>query len=316
MGLVRALTRRIVHTVPVLVGLSLGAFLLGHIAPGDPAYFALVVDGFSEPTEEEIASIRAKLGLDRPLPAQFVHWAVGVVRGDLGRSFRTGRSIVDDLGRRLPITLSVAVPALLVTAFVGIALGTAAGSMPESFAGSAVDALSGALIATPGFLIAIAAVTLVAERVPWLPVAGVGSPAHLLLPVLTLSAGAVGVTTRLMRSAVIEEQSKRYVTYARSRGVSPLRALIAHVLPNALPAVLTYLANVFAAILGGSVIIESVFALPGLGSYVVQAVLNRDLPAIQGFVLISGVAYVAAQLCADLALTVLDPRLREAAPSR
>ena len=316
MGFVRALVRRVLQAVPVLLGLSLGVFLLGHLAPGDPAYFALVVDGFIEPTEEEIAAVRVELGLDRPLVVQYARWAAAAVRGDLGRSFRTGRAVGHDLGRRLPVTISVAVPALLLTAIFGVALGTVAGNRPESLASAAVDAVSGMLIATPGFLIAIAAVTLVAERVSWLPVAGVGTPAHLLLPVLTLASGTLGVTTRLMRSAVIEEKSKRYVTYAYSRGTSSQGTLIAHVVPNALPAVITYLANVSAGILGGSLIVESVFALPGIGSYVVQAVLNRDLPAVQGFVLITGVAYILAQLTADLTLIALDPRARRVTASR
>lgn len=312
MDLVRALTRRLLQTIIVLVGLSLGAFLLGHLAPGDPAYFALVVDGFSEPTAEEIASKRHELGLDQPLPEQYGRWLIGVLGGDLGRSFRTGRSISAEMARRIPITLSVALPAFLITAAVGVALGTVAGSKPESAASSLVDALSGLLIATPGFLIAIAAVTLVSERVSWLPVAGVGSPAHLLLPTLTLSTGSIGVATRLMRSAVIEEKSKRYVAYAYSRGLSSAGALFSHIVPNSLPAVLTYLANGFAGILGGSVIIESVFALPGLGSYVVPAVLNRDLPVVQAFVLFAGFAYIVAQLGVDLMLFLVDPRVRSA----
>jgi peptide/nickel transport system permease protein len=316
MEVVLAYVRRVLQTLPVLIGLSLIAFLLGHFAPGDPAYFALVIDGFSEPTELEVASMRKELGLDKPLVEQYLRWASRAAQGDLGKSFRSGRSILDDLSQRLPITLSIAIPALLFAAVGGITLGTLAGNNPDSLMSSAVEGLSGVLIATPSFLLGIAAITLIAENISWLPVAGIGSTAHLILPVMTLSAGAVGVSTRLMRSAIIEEKSKRYVSYTYSRGVSSLKALVSHILPNSLPTVITYLTNVFAGIIGGSVIIESIFALPGLGSYVIQAVLNRDLPAVQGYVLITGIAYICAQLCADLLLLVLDPRVRAKVPLR
>ena len=310
-SLLRIAGRRALQAVQILLGLSLVAFLLGHIAPGDPAYFALAVDGFTEPTQAELDAMRTRLGLDRPLAAQYVRWVVRASQGDLGRSFRTGRPIRDDVGARLPVTLSVAIPALLVTALGGIGLGTIAGRRPDSVAGAAIEGTYGLLIATPGFLVAILLVTLVAERVPWLPVAGIGTPVHLLLPVLSVSAGALGVTTRLTRASVIEERNKRYVTYAHSRGTLPSRVLRSHVVPNALPAPITFLANALAGIIGGTVIVESVFAIPGLGSYAVQAVLNRDLPAIQGFVLVTGSAYVAAQFLADLALAILDPRVRD-----
>lgn len=316
MEVVLAYVRRVLQTLPVLIGLSLIAFLLGHFAPGDPAYFALVIDGFSEPTELEVAAMRKELGLDKPLVEQYLRWASRAAQGDLGKSFRSGRSILDDLSQRLPITLSIAIPALLFAALGGITLGTLAGNNPDSLMSSAVEGLSGVLIATPSFLLGIAAITLIAENISWLPVAGIGSTAHLILPVMTLSAGAVGVSTRLMRSAIIEEKSKRYVSYTYSRGVSSLKALVSHILPNSLPTVITYLTNVFAGIIGGSVIIESIFALPGLGSYVIQAVLNRDLPAVQGYVLITGIAYICAQLCADLLLLVLDPRVRAKVPLR
>lgn len=300
------------QTVPILVGLSLAAFLLGHLAPGDPAYFALVVDGFTEPTPAEIEAMRIRLGLDRPPAEQYLQWVVRATHGDLGRSFRTGERISDEIAGRLPVTLSIAMPDLVVTAVVGIGLGTLAARHPDSISGAGIEAICGALIATPGFLLAILLVTLVAERVSWLPVAGIGRPVHLFLPVLSVSAGAVGVTARLMRSAVLEEQSKRYVTYAHSRGTLPSRVLWSHIVPNSLPAAVTFLANAFAGIIGGAVIVESIFAIPGLGSFAVQAVLNRDLPAIQAFVLITGVAYVAAQFCVDMTLSVLDPRVREA----
>ena len=278
----RGAGRRVARNVPILIGLSLAAFLFGHIAPGDPAYFALVVDGFTEPTEAEIQAMRVRLGLDRPPAEQYVRWVVRAAQGDLGRSFRTGRQIHDEIAARLPVTLSVAMPALVVTAVVGIGLGTLAGRRPESIVGAVIEAIYGLLIATPGFLIAILLVTLVGERVSWLPVAGVGTPAHLLLPVLSVSAGGVGVTTRLMRSAVIEEQSKRYVTYAHSRGTLSSRVLWSHIVPNALPAAVTFLANAFAGIIGGTVIVESIFAIPGLGSYAVQAGAQQGPPGDPG----------------------------------
>lgn len=310
-SLVRALARRILQTVPILIGLSMIAFLLGHCAPGDPAYFALVGDGFDEPTAAELRATRIQLGLDASLPQQYSNWLSRIMRGDFGRSFRSGRLVHEEIGRRFWVTLSVALPALAATAVVGIGAGTWAGAKHTSFMGVAIDGLSSILIATPGFLIAIGLVTIVGERVAWIPVAGIGTPAHLILPVAALASGTTGVVIRLMRSAVIDQQTERYVVYARSRGQSSIRILVRHVLPNALPGALTYLANAFAGIMGGSIIIESIFALPGLGSYAVAAVLNRDLPVIQAFVLVTGVAYVAAQLVVDLLVMSIVPRSRE-----
>lgn len=307
--------RRVLHCLPLLVGVTLCAFLLGHLAPGDPAYFALAGDGFFEPTAEELSLMRERLGLDQPLGVQYARWIVRAMGGDLGTSFRTGSPVRAEIAGRIPVTLAVAVPAVMVAGLVGVVLGTLAGARPHSVSSGIIDAWSGALIATPAFVLAVVLIIVVAERVRWIPVAGFGTPAHLLLPVLVLASGTTGVTTRLMRSGILEESAKRFAWYAHSRGLAFAAVLVRHIVPSALPPITTFLANAFAGILGGSVIIESIFALPGLGTWVIAGVLNRDLPVVQAYVLLTGLAYVIAQLAADLAAGLIDPRVRSAARS-
>lgn len=306
----RYVVRRIAAFAGLLAGLTIAGFALQLLAPGDPAYFALAVEGFSEPTEDELAFMRRKLGLDRPVVVQYLDWLGSALQGDFGDSYRTGRAIGEQMALRFPVTLQLALSALVTASVLGISLGTLAAVLRGGWSDALIDAVSALLIAVPGFIIAVASITFITESVAWLPVAGRGSIRHLILPTLALSSGTLGVTIRLARASVLDQMDRLYVTFAESKGIPPLRTILFHVLPNALPAVLTFLANAFATIAGGALIVETVFALPGIGRYAVEGVLNRDIPIVQAYVVLTGLLYLSAQLAVDLLLAVLDPRVR------
>lgn len=306
----RYVVRRIAAFAGLLAGLTIAGFALQLLAPGDPAYFALAVEGFSEPTEHELAFMRRKLGLDRPVVVQYLDWLGSALQGDFGDSYRTGRAIGEQMALRFPVTLQLALSALVTASVLGISLGTLAALLRGGCSDALIDAFSALLIAVPGFIIAVASITFIAESVAWLPVAGRGSIRHLILPTLALSSGTLGVTIRLARASVLAQMDRLYVTFAESKGIPPFRMILFHVLPNALPAVLTFLANAFATIAGGALIVETVFALPGIGRYAVEGVLNRDIPIVQAYVVLTGLLYLSAQLAVDLLLAVLDPRVR------
>lgn len=306
----RYIVRRVGAFAALLIGLSIAGFGLQLLAPGDPAYFALANEGLSEPTEAELDFMRQELGLNRAVHVQYLSWLASAMQGDFGRSYRTGRPIAAEMSARFPVTLQLSLASLLTAAFFGIVLGTPAAVLRGGWTDSLVDAFSSVLIAVPGFIIAVASITFIAESVPWFPVAGRGSVRHFILPTLALSSGTLGVTIRLVRVSVMEELERLYVTFADSKGNLPVRTVLLHVLPNALPGVFTFLANAFATIAGGALIVETVFALPGIGRYAIEGVLNRDIPIVQAYVVLTGLLYLSAQLAVDLLLVALDPRVR------
>src|SRR5215204_4511845 len=304
--MVRYLMRRLLLTVPVMFGVATLVFALIHLVPGDPAQSML---GESA-TAEEITRLRTSLGLDRPLLAQYGSFLAGIVRGDFGRSFRTGQPVGREISRRLGDTAVLAVCAMSVAISVAIPLGIVA----AVFRGRALDhaamtmALAG--ISMPSFWLGPLLAILFAVRLGWLPVSGSGTPAHLVLPAVTLGTALAAILARMTRSSVIEELRELYVLAARARGLSHLRAVVHHAFRNSLIPVVTIIGLQFGAVLTGTIITETIFGWPGVGRLLITAINTRDYPLVQGCILFIAVTYVAMNLMTDLTYGFLDPRIR------
>ncbi len=304
--MIRFLARRVLLTAPVLLGVATLVFSLVHLVPGDPVQVML---GESA-SPADVAAMRSRLGLDRPLPVQYAAFLAGVARGDLGTSLRTNQPVVSAILDRMPATLELAAAAMLVALLIAMPLGVLAAVR----AGSAVDhaattvALLG--ISMPNFWLGPLLAIVFSVSLGWLPVSGRGTFAHLVLPAITLGAPLAAVLTRMTRASVIEELRELYVLAARARGVSRARAVWAHAFRNSLIPIVTVLGLQCGAVLTGAVITETIFAWPGIGRLLVQSIGFRDYPLVQGCILLIAVTYVSVNLAVDVVYGVLDPRIR------
>jgi ABC-type dipeptide/oligopeptide/nickel transport system permease component len=302
----RFLARRLALTVPVLLGVATLVFSLIHLIPGDPAQ-AMLGEAASQ---QDVAELRGRLGLDRPLLEQYVSFLSGAVRGDLGMSFRTGRPVVPQIVERLPATAELAAAAMVVALLVSIPLGIAA----AVWRGTIVDhsamvmALSG--ISIPNFWLGPLLAIVFAIELGWLPVSGRGTAANLILPAISLGAALAAILARMTRATLLEELRGQYVLAARARGVSRSRAVLRHAFRNSLIPVVTLVGLQFGAVLTGAVITETIFAWPGIGRLLIQSIGFRDYPLVQGCILLIAVTYVGVNLLTDLVYGVLDPRIR------
>lgn len=301
-------------TVPVMFVVSLIVFSILHLSPGDPAS---IVAGDHASTEV-IEDIRRRLGLDRPLAVQFGHWIWAVCRGDLGTSIFTGVPVTQMIGQRVEATLSLAVTTMIISICVAIPLGIAAAWR----AGSALDtALMGTAVlafSLPVFVTGYALVYVLAIRTGWFPVQGFRSLReglgpfllHIALPAVNLGLVYAALLARMTRSSMLEVLSQDYIRTARAKGLGTLSVLFGHALKNASIPIVTTIGSGLAFLLGGVVVTETVFGIPGLGRLVVEALLRRDFPVIQGVVLVISFAYLLLNLIIDLLYTFLDPRIR------
>jgi len=293
-------------TAPVLLGVATLVFALIHLVPGDPAQ-AMLGEGA---TQEEVSKLRTSLGLDRPLGVQYAGFLKGLVRGDLGRSFRYNTPVTQQIRDKLPNT------ALLAFAAMGVAIAFAVplGIIAAVFKGRAPDyvAMTAALagISMPNFWLGPLLAILFAVYLGWLPVSGSGTAAHLVLPAVTLGAALSAILARMTRASLLEELRELYVLAARSRGLSGKRAVLRHAFRNSLIPVVTIIGLQFGAVLTGTIITETIFAWPGLGRLLIQAINYRDYPLVQGCILFISVTYVAMNLLTDLTYGFLDPRIR------
>jgi ABC-type dipeptide/oligopeptide/nickel transport system permease component len=305
--MLRMVLRRLSVLVPTLFGAATLVFLLLHVVPGDPIDVMLGESAAPAAREE----LRARLALDRPLAEQYGRWLTGLARADLGESIRSGRPVTQLLAERVPVTVTLALTALLVAVSIGIPLGVLAANAPGGLVDRFALAASLGAVATPSFWIGPMLVLLFAVELGLLPVAGYGTPAHLVLPALTLGTGMSGILIRMTRAAMLETLSDDYVRTARAKGASRTRVLLRHALPNAATPVLSVLGLQLGAVLAGSVVTETIFAWPGLGRLVIEAIQSRDYPVVQGAVLVIASVTVLANLLADLAQAVVDPRVAE-----
>ena len=310
----RLIALRILQATPVIVIVSILAFLLMSLLPGDPA----VVIAGDQASPEAIEAVRRNLGLDRPFIEQLGIWFFHLLHGNFGMSLVLNQSVLSAMGERLPVTLSLTGLSIAITLPIGIFAGAIAAYYRQTWVDSLVMTLALIGVSIPGFWIAILAILLFSVILGWLPSSGyvpiTQDPAQwlrsLVLPAVMLSLFQIGFLARMTRSAMLDVLSQDFIRTARSKGLSEWTTVSKHAFRNALILVITAMGILLSAALGGSVVIEQVFALPGVGRLVVQGILARDYPLVQGVMLIYGFAFVAINLAVDLLYTFADPRVR------
>ena len=310
----RLIAVRILQAVPVILIVSVLAFLLITLLPGDPA----VVIAGDQASPEAIAAVRHNLGLDKPLIEQLGIWFVHLLQGNFGSSLMLNQSVLSAMGERLPVTLSLAALSILITLPVGIFAGVIAAYYRQTWVNSLVMTVALIGVSAPAFWIAILSILFFGVYLRWLPTSGympfLQNPAlwlrSLVLPALILSLFQIGFLARMTRSAMLEALGQDFVRTARAKGLSEWKAVGKHAFRNALILIVTAIGILLSTAIGGSVVLEQVFALPGVGRLVVQGILARDYPLVQGVMLIYGFAFVVINLSVDLLYTVLDPRVR------
>jgi peptide/nickel transport system permease protein len=308
--------RRVAYLVPTWLAITLLAFLVAQLAPGDPAtsYFERL--NGRPPGRVELARTRHQLGLDKSAPERYWHWLEHAVQGNLGTSYSTGLPVTHELLSRFPRTLVLACTATLLAVLIGIPLGV----MSAVRRNGAFDQLSrGASLivaSAPGFWVAYLLIILFSVKLHVLPSFGTGGINHLVLPAVALALGEAGLIARLTRSSMLEVLREDYVTTARAKGVPEWRVIYKHALRNALVVVVTQVGLVFGYLLASSAIIEVIFVWPGIGQLAVTAIGQRDYPMIEGYVVFAGTVFILVNLAVDLIYMALDPRisLGQAAP--
>ncbi|MGZ3338182.1 MAG: ABC transporter permease [Reyranella sp.] len=310
----RLIAIRVLQAVPVILIVSVLAFLLMSLLPGDPA----VVIAGDQASPEAIEKVRRSLGLDRPFLEQIGLWFLQLAQGNFGASLMLNQSVVSAMGERLPVTMSLAGLSLAITLPVGIFAGSLAAYYRQTWIDSVVMVVALLGVSIPAFWIAILAVILFSVMLGWLPSSGFVPLAQdplswfrsLVMPAAMLSLFQIGFLARMTRSAMLDVLSQDFIRTARSKGLSEWSTVGKHAFRNALIMVITAMGILISTAIGGSVVIEQVFALPGIGRLVVQGILARDYPLVQGVMLIYGFAFVAINLMVDVLYTVADPRVR------
>lgn len=299
------LARRLLLAIPTLAGVLIAVFLLLYVAPGDPVQ-QMVGERADSVT---IARLRAELKLDEPLPVQFASYASGVLRGDLGRSYITGRPIAQDIRERFPKTAQLALAAMTIAIVLGIGIGVLAALNPAGRFDKLLMAATYLGISFPVFWVGLLLILMFSLTLKWLPPSGYGGGLVLILPALTLGSRSIAYLARITRTSMLDAMSSDHVRTARAKGLSNGAVVLRHGLRTALIPVVTVLGLDVGSYLTGSILTETVFGWPGLGRYVVNAISRRDLPAIQGTVLFLSVVFVLVNLLTDLAYKRSDPRV-------
>lgn len=304
------IARRLGGSVLVWLLISVLAFGMGALAPGDPAELMLLRRTGDVPSEADVRTLRHELGLDRPVAVRYLTWLGAAVRGDFGVSYRSGQPVAVELTSRFPATLELALTGLVTSLLIAVplALGAVAKRDGPMDHAARLGALAG--LSVPSFLLAYLLMLVFAVIFGVLPVAGHGGMRHLALPALTLGIGGAASMTRMLRANLLEELAADYVRSARAKGLGAWRVLTHHALRNAVGPVLTVSALRFGRLLGEAVIVETVFAWPGVGRWMVESIYDRDYPAIQGFVLYIATVFVIINVLVDVSYHLLDPRVR------
>jgi len=303
----RYISSRLLVTIPVVFGVSLAVFSMLFLIPGDPV--KMMLSEFAT-NPEQIARMRAQLHLNEPFAEQFGRFVWGAVRGDLGSSIRDRRPVTTEILEVLPATLQLSLAALVLAAVLGIALGIIAAVHQNSWwdLGSMVVALVG--VSVPSFWLGLLLIFLFSLRLEWLPATGGGGLDHLLMPAFALGLGAAAIIARLTRSSMLEVLRTEYMTTARAKGLGGPSVVLRHGLLNAIIPIITIFGLQFGSLLAGTVIIETVFGRPGVGRLLVNAILNKDFPLVQGIVLFVAAGYVLINLAVDVVYAAVDPRIR------
>ncbi|MBT9132155.1 MAG: Glutathione transport system permease protein GsiC [Syntrophomonadaceae bacterium] len=304
------LLRRFCAMIFILLCVSMITFSLMHFVPGCPAEIIAEEKYGENVTTETVERVRREMGLDRPIFVQYFRWIAGVFRGDFGYSFSTSRPVWNELMTRLPATAELALAAMLVSLIIAIPVGIISAVKQYSIMDSAsmVGAMLG--VSMPNFWLGLLLILVFSVNFGWLPVYGRGEITQLILPALTLGTGMAAVTARLTRSSILEILKQDYIRTARSKGLVETAVINRHALKNALIPVVTVVGLQFGALLEGAVVVEVIFAWPGLGRLLVDSIFARDFPVIQGCVFVIAVMYVIVNLLIDISYAWLDPRIR------
>lgn len=300
--------KRTLITLLVIAAVSIAVFSIMHLIPGDPAEIIAKQIYGPEAGKETIEVVRVEYNLDDSVILQYFKWLRGLFKGDLGISFRTGNPVIKDISQRLPATLALTIASMFVSVIIAIPLGIISALRRDSF----IDNISmfGAIlgVSIPNFWLGLILVLVFSVRLGWLPVYGYGSLAHVLLPALTLGTGMAALTTRMMRSNMLEELNMDYVRTAMGKGLNAF-GVSRHASKNALIPVVTILGLQFGSLLEGAVVVEVVFAWPGIGRLLVDSIFSRDFPVIQGCILLIAVFYSITNLAVDVSYAYLDPKI-------
>lgn len=305
----RYLLHRLLLLLPMILAASVVIFLLLRLGAGDPAMDYLRLSNLP-PTPEMIAATRVQLGLDQPLVGQYLHWLWRALHLDFGISYATQRPVLDDVLHFLPATLQLAGAALVLILLTSVPLGILAARHRDGLPDFIVRAIAFLGVSMPNFWLAFLLVMLFSVHLRWLPALGYGGWQHLILPAASIAFMSLAINARLLRASMLEAAGQRHVTWARLRGLSEKQTERRHILRNASLPVITALGMHIGELIGGTMIIESIFAWPGIGRYAVSAIFNRDYPVIQCFTLVMVVVFVLCNLVVDLLSAALDPRLR------
>ncbi len=308
------LARRLLLTLPVLFFVSLIVFSLINLIPGDPARVMLG----EEASKEALSALRKEMGLDRPLYVRYLLWLSHVARGDFGHSVRDGRPVLDTLLLKLPVTIELAITSLLIAWGIAIPAGVVAAWQPRTALDYAATTVALAGISIPNFWLGIMMIYLLAVNMRLLPPSGYIEPwidlarnlKLMVMPSIVLGAALAALVMRLLRSSMLEVLGTDYIRTARAKGLGDTVVLIRHAMKNAMIPVVTVMGLQLSGLLGGAVITETIFAVPGLGRLTVESILTRDYPMVQGVVLFAALAVVLTNLVVDLTYAVLDPRIR------
>ncbi len=311
--MLRYLGTRLLYAIPTVLCVVFAVFLLLHLTPGDPAQVMLGVGA----SPQELAALRAKLGLDRPLVIQFARYAAGVLAGDLGDSFTYRKEVLRVVLERFPATLELTVAAMLLACGIGIPLGVESAVRRRSAFDLVCRVIALAGVSFPVFWLAIQLMYLFAVKLQLLPLSGRGGPLytwngvrHILLPAIALCTIMLPSTMRLTRSSVLEVLTQEYIRVARSKGLRESVVVYKHAFRNAILPVVTNIGLQFGMLLGGAFLTETVFAWPGIGQLTVNAIFRRDFPLVQGVILITALAFFVVNVCVDISYAYLDPRVR------
>lgn len=292
-------------TIPVVIGVSIIVFAIIRMIPGDPARAMAGVNA----TPEFIEQVRVRHALDQPLHVQYGRFMANLVQGDLGRSIFSGRPVTTEIGVRFPRTLLLATVALVIATVIGVSAGIVSATKRNSVFDNASMLVALIGVAAPVFWMALMLQLLFAVQLRWLPATGIGAVRHLVLPSITLGTASAALMARITRSSMLDVLRQDYITTARSKGLGERIVVYKHALKNALIPVVTVLGLQFGILLGGAVLTETVFAWPGVGRLLVDAILRRDYPVVQGTVMLLAFLFVIINLVVDIAYAFLDPRV-------
>ena len=298
--------KRILQVIPVLLIISFICFMMIRLVPGDPVANMLGVNA----SKEAIAAQRAELGLDKPLLTQYGDFLVKALQGDLGKSITTRRPVIDEIAQRYPATLKLALGATVFAAVVGITFGVLSAVKQNKLTDNVIMVFSLLSVSTPSFFLALVMMLLLSIHLGWLPSMGLRTPLHYVLPIITLGMQSVGLIARTTRSSMLEVLRQDYIRTSRSRGISQAVIVMRHAFKNALIPVVTVVGLRFGGLLAGSMLVEAVFSVPGIGRFMVDGVLKRDYPVVQGTVLVLATTFVLVNLAVDLIYALIDPRIK------